>query len=573
MVPPVGTAVFVGRRLELDAARLARRRAVSGDKQLLLVTGEPGIGKTRLTAEIAQECDAAGDLVLHGRWDEEPLCPYQAFREALGRYALRVPEDLVRADVGDLGPGAGPHRARGARATTPSCPPDAPTPRATATEVFEAVNRWVRAVAQRRRLVLVLDDMHWADRPSLLLLEYLLRSTTPTPMLIVATYRQTDTNVTEWFSESLAGIRRTTAVENIALSGLSAAETRELLEAAIGRTLSDHEATGVANLQRHTGGNPFFLQEVVRDLREAGRSLEAWSVANAEELFLPERMRDVVRWRLRQLTDVCMRVLSAASALGEDFDIGTVGDAIECDEETLLAALDEARLAGVIVESSREFDTHRFTHAVVRQALYHDLGVSRRTRLHRQLGKSLEARYGVDAHRHAAELARHFYLGASAGGSRMPCGTSGRGRGRRRPGGVRGRGRPSRPGPRARVGLPVQRDLVRCLLLLAIGKACVQAGAPVRPTTASSRLRAGAACDRATCSPKPPSDSAACSRPGRARRPGARAARDRPGRAARATARPAPWSSAVSPSGDISIDPGAAPSARRRCRGHGATTG
>ena len=202
----------------------------------------------------------------------------------------------------------------------------------------------------------------------------------------MATYRQTDTNVSGWFSESLAGIRRTTSVETIGLAGLSAAETHELLEVAIGRALSEHEAAGAANLQRHTGGNPFFLQEVVRDLREAGRSLEAWSVANAEELLLPERLRDVVRWRLRQLSAICMRVLSAASALGDEFDIGTVGNAIDCDEETLLQALDEARSAGVVTESSREFDTHCFTHAVVRQTLYHELGRSRRTRLHRRLG-------------------------------------------------------------------------------------------------------------------------------------------------------------------------------------------
>ena len=266
----------------------------------------------------------------------------------------------------------------------------------------------------RRDLVLVLDDMHWADRPSLLLLEYLLR--TPTPVLIIATYRHTESNVSGWLSESLAGIRRTTPVKSLSLVGLSPEETKALVEASIGRTLSDDEVAGATNLQRHTGGNPFFLQEVVRDLREAGRSLEAWSVANAEELLLPERMRDVVHWRLRQLSDVCMRVLSAASAVGDEFDIGAVGDAIDTDEDTLLVALDEARLAGVITESSREFDRHSFTHAVVRQALYYGLGSSRRIRLHRQIGKSLEARYGADAHRHAAELAHHFYLGASAGG-------------------------------------------------------------------------------------------------------------------------------------------------------------
>jgi DNA-binding SARP family transcriptional activator len=411
---PSGASAFVGRRTELDVARAARRRAVAGGHLLLLVTGEPGIGKTRLTAEITRECDAAGDLVLHGRWDEEPLCPFQAFREALGRYALRAPGDVVRGDVGALAPvlarivpeilesGAGPQPPRieveGDRY-----------------QVFDAVNRWVHAIAGRRRLVLVLDDMHWADRPSLLLLEYILRSSTQAPVLIVATYRQTDANVSGWFSESLAGIRRTTPVETIALSGLSPAETKELLEDAIGRALSDHEAAGAANLQRHTGGNPFFLQEVVRDLREAGGSLEAWSAANAEELLLPDRMRDVVRWRLRQVTATCMRVLSAASALGDEFDIATVGKAIDCDEETLLSALDEARLAGVVTESSRQFDTHCFTHAVVRQALYDDLGLSRRTRLHRQLGIALEMRYGADTRRHASALAHHFYLGASAG--------------------------------------------------------------------------------------------------------------------------------------------------------------
>ncbi|HUY22853.1 MAG TPA: BTAD domain-containing putative transcriptional regulator [Acidimicrobiales bacterium] len=439
---PAGAVGFVGRLAELDVARSARLRAVAGEQLLLLVTGEPGIGKTRLTAEFAREFDADGDLVLHGRWDEEPLCPYQAFREALGRYARRAPASLVRADVGPLTPvlgrivpelvenhGAGGLLVDGGPEGESDGQGESKGEREGEREgegegegegeryqAFDAVSRWIDAIAARRRLVLVLDDLHWADRPSLLLLEYLLRSTSPSPVLIVATYRQTDAKVAGWFSESLAGIRRTASVERVALGGLSAAETQELVEAAIGRSLTDPEAVGAANLQRHTGGNPFFLQEVVRDLNEAGRSLEAWTVANADELLLPDRLRDVVHWRLRQLSGVCMRVLSAASAMGEEFDIATVGQAIDCDEATLLAALDEARQAGVVSESSRDFDTHRFAHAVVRQALYDELGLSRRARLHRQLGAALEARYGVDSGRHAAELARHFYLGAGAGG-------------------------------------------------------------------------------------------------------------------------------------------------------------
>ena len=354
--------------------------------------------------------------MLHGRWDEEPLCPSQAFREALSRYSRRAPEELLRGDVGQLAPVLGRivPEVLEASGVLQAERADAEGDRY---QVFDAVDRWIRAIAERRHLVLVLDDMHWADRPSLLLLEYLLRSSTPAPVLIIATYRQTDSNVAGWFSESLAGIRRTTSVENIALAGLSPTETQELLEAAIGRTLDDHEAAGAVNLQRHTGGNPFFLQEVVRDLREAGRSLQV--VVGGERRGAPASRGHARR-----------RAVAPSPALGRcacgccrphrrwatSSTSATVGNAIDCDEETLLLALDEARLAGVVTESSRRFDTHCFTHAVVRQALYHELGLSRRTRLHRQLGQALERRYGADGPRHAAVLAHHFYLGASAGG-------------------------------------------------------------------------------------------------------------------------------------------------------------
>ncbi len=268
-------AAFVGRHLELEITRAARRRAAKGERVLVLVTGEPGIGKTRLTAEMAREFDDAGDLVLHGRWDEEPLCPYQAFREAFGRYAQEAPRALVRADVG-------PTLASLARIVPELLEADRRPGSSTATEaegaggagdddgdryrVFDAVRRWVDAIASRRRLMLVLDDLHWADQPSMLLLEYLLRSASPTQVMIVATYRPTEATIPGWFSERLAGIRRTAYVENVALGGLSAAETRQLVEAALGRALSESEAAGTANLQRRTGGNPFFLHEVVRDL-------------------------------------------------------------------------------------------------------------------------------------------------------------------------------------------------------------------------------------------------------------------------------------------------------------------
>ena len=327
----------------------------AGEQLLMLITGEPGIGKTRLTAEIARECDAAGDLVLHGRWDEEPLCPSQAFREALSRYALRAPEGLVRGRRRRAGSRAwrasSPRSSRASRAPPRPSGAEAESDRY---QVFDAVDRWIRAIADRRRLVLVLDDMHWADRPVTLLLEYLLRSSTPAPLLIVATYRQTDSNVAGWFSESLAGIRRTTSVENIALAGLSAAETQELLEAAIGRTLE-------------------------RPTRPRGRptcsGTRAATPSSCRRWCGTCERRDdhsrPGRWRTPRSS--CCPSGCATSCGGAFVSFPTSacvscrphrrwatsstsprsGCAIDCDEETLLLALDEARLAGVVTESSR----------------------------------------------------------------------------------------------------------------------------------------------------------------------------------------------------------------------------
>jgi len=418
-VDAAGAQAFVGRRAELEVARAARGRAAAGGRTILLVAGEPGIGKTRFTAEMASEFDAQGDLVLRGRWDEDPLCPYQAFREALGRYAQHAPAEVLEADTAGLVPFLGRIVPELYRGGTPPPAAGAGGREGEGVEdryrVFDAVSRWLRAIAGRRRLVLVLDDMHWADRPSLLLLDYVLRTTANSPVLAVAAYRHTDANASTWLSESLAGMRRSARVERLTLSGLSAAETCQLVEASFGRALSADEIAGTANLQRHTGGNPFFLQELVRDLDETGRSLEAWSAAAGDDLLIPEGLRDVVRWRLRQLSPATMRVLGAASALGEEFDPAVAGDAVGCDAATVLGVVDEAAAAGVVGDSPGHRGWLRFDHAVVRQALYDDLGLHRRAHLHRRLGTTLRARYGQDAELHAAELARHFYLGAGDG--------------------------------------------------------------------------------------------------------------------------------------------------------------
>jgi tetratricopeptide (TPR) repeat protein len=246
------------------------------------------------------------------------------------------------------------------------------------------------------------------------LLEFLLRSRRPGPFLVLATCRRTQANAAD-LKGLLAGLRRSAAVVEMTLGGLSDDETGALLGSALGSSLGEAEAAGALNLRRHTGGNPFFLQAVAQDLVETGCSLKAWSDAKAGPLPIPDQLRDVVRWRLRQVSSSCLEVLAASSAVGESFSGTLVREILGRDERFPLAALDEARLAGLVTAGEAPED-HRFAHAVVRRALYDDLGPTRRVALHHRVGDVLEARPALSEQPRLAELAHHFYLGAPLGG-------------------------------------------------------------------------------------------------------------------------------------------------------------
>jgi hypothetical protein len=404
---PRGSETFVGRHAEIELAWASRLEATA-ERVLLLIKGEPGIGKTRLVAEIASRAAAAGDLVIHGRWDEENLAPYQALREAMGDLICAFPNSALRDDLGAYAGDV----ARIVPELSDHLRLDVSMPGSTAEpdryRIFEGVNAWLSAVASRRKLVLALDDLQWADRPSLLLLEFVLRSSSPIPFLIVCTHRQTSAQTSEWPASSLASLRRVTALRQLTLGGFSPEETTELICSAFGRSLNEVEALGVLNLHRHTDGNPFFLQAVANDLREGGASLEAWSDSECLPLPVPDQLRDVVRWRLRQLSAPTIEVLSAASAVGEEFSASIVGEALGYELGSVISALDEARFAGLLADGSKESDSHRFAHAIVRHALYEDVSMGRRAQLHMALATCIEARRDPRQRSHTAELARHY---------------------------------------------------------------------------------------------------------------------------------------------------------------------
>lgn len=388
---------FVNRHRELTVLREAWSDAISGHRVLALVAGEPGMGKTALAAELARLVHAGDGLVLYGRWNEEVLAPYQAFREALGEYARACPVTLLRRDVGE----AGGEIARlcpelrhqiGVRAAPLLTGAEADRYR-----LFESLDTWIQRVAARRPVLLVLDDLQWADRPSLLLLLHLVQSPRSTPVLTVAMYRDVGLDRSE-LPALLPSLVRDTDRRRIPIRGLDRGSIAELLEATTGQAFG-HDLALLEEFERQTAGNPFFLLEMTRHLSELGRDA------------IPESVRDLVRWRLARLSAPCVKVLSVASVAGERFDASILGPAISLDDDEVVDLLEEAARAGLIAEVDDAPDRWRFSHSLARRVIADELSESRQARLHQRLGAVLESRSGIPA----AELAYHFGAAAAIG--------------------------------------------------------------------------------------------------------------------------------------------------------------
>jgi DNA-binding SARP family transcriptional activator/tetratricopeptide (TPR) repeat protein len=408
---PRERTAFVGRGRELDVLREAWRAACGGERRLLVVAGEPGIGKTRLTRQFAVEAHEQG-TVLRAGCEEEALLPYQPWVEALRHYARGRPAQWAHSSLGS----GGEELARLIPELAETAPPSAVAavgdPETRRYMLFEAVALLLSEAAARAPVLLVLDDLHWADRGTLHLLRHVMRAPQEAPLLIVATYRPAEVAPPHPFAELVADLRRDGLVERVTLAGLDQADVAELIASHAGHAAG----TGVVSaVHEQTDGNPFFVEEVMRHLIETGRVFERegrWSSAlTADEIGVPEGVKDVLGSRLARLSEVCRSVLSQAAVLGRAFSFEVLVQATESSDEEAIAGLEEARAAQLVVEEDGG-SSHAFTHALVRETIYGELSAPRRQRLHLRAARAIEAVEGDGA---LAALAVHHRLAGPSG--------------------------------------------------------------------------------------------------------------------------------------------------------------
>jgi class 3 adenylate cyclase/tetratricopeptide (TPR) repeat protein len=422
-IPPAlsagGRRVFVGREPELARLDKAWAQAVAGQAGLVLVAGEPGVGKTRLLAEFASAAHTRRASVLYGRCDEDAVVAYQPFVEAIGQYVALCPVEGLVVDVARCGNDLG-RLLPELRDRLPTVQPR-PTGDLDAERqaMFDAVACLIRSVAERAPVVMVLDDLHWATTPTLLLLRHLLDSLGGAPVMVIASFRDTELRHDHPLGELVADLRGGPELTNLALTGLDETGVAAYLEAAAGHGLELAELDVARVLHNETDGNPFFLGQLLRHFVESGAIAQeqdrwVWR-ASIEDLAVPAGVRDVVRRRLSRLPDATTRMLAFAAVIGHEFSldvlerVGGLGDHV-----ALLDAIDPAVEARLVLEVGGVPGRYNFSHALVRHTLYGDLTAGRRAWMHQQIAEASELSPGpIEAK--LASLAHHFCAAAHPG--------------------------------------------------------------------------------------------------------------------------------------------------------------
>jgi DNA-binding CsgD family transcriptional regulator/tetratricopeptide (TPR) repeat protein len=398
--------VFVGRQREMGELKVALEDVLSGHGRLVMLVGEPGIGKTRTARELAAIAEQRGARVLWGWcYEEEGAPPYWPWVQPIRSYFQQRDPEQLRSE---MGPGAADiaEVIPELKERLPDLkPPPALAPEEARFRLFDSITTFLKNAAQSQPMMLVLDDLHWADKPSLLLLQFLVRQLGGSRLLVMGCYRDVELSRQHPLSEALAQLSREPVFQRKPLRGLSQADTGRFIEVTAG---TEPPSSLVETIYGHTEGNPFFMTEVIRLLAERGE-LSSEEIGGPQGIRIPEGVREVIGQRLNRLSEQCNQTLATASIIGREFDFKLLKALSSgVTEERLLEVIDEALEAHLVEEVPGGIDRYQFSHALIQQTLAEELSTSRRVRLHARIAEALEALYGADVEAHAAELAHHF---------------------------------------------------------------------------------------------------------------------------------------------------------------------
>ena len=404
--------VFVGRDAELETLRAALEDSLSGHGRILMLVGEPGIGKTRTSEELCTYAKMRGAQVLWGRCYEGDGAPaYWPWVQIIRSYVHdRDPKELAS----EMGPGAAEiaEVVSEVRDRLPGLPlPVQLEPEEARFRLFDSITAFITNASRSKPLVVVLDDLHWSDKPSLLLLEFLARQLADARLLVLGTYRDVELGRQHPLERTLAGLARSGASDRVLLRGITEEDIGRFIELSARKAAP---ARLVEAVFRETEGNPFFVHEVVNLLESDGRlanpdSVESWSVE------IPQGVRQVIGRRLSTLSTDCNALLTTAAVMGREFDFPVLAQVAELSEDAVLEFIEQSEDARIIEEMPESVGRYRFSHALIRETLYEELRTTRRLRVHRRIATVIEERNADRLEPHLAELAYHFCEAATGG--------------------------------------------------------------------------------------------------------------------------------------------------------------
>ena len=400
--------VFVGRQREMGELKACLEDALSGRGRLVTLVGEPGIGKTRTAPEMATYAGLRGAQVLWGRcYEEQGVPPYWPWVQAIRSYVRERDPEQLRSEMG-AGAADIAEVVSDVRERLPNLqPPPQLEPEQARFRLFDSIAAFLKTASQRQPLVLVLDDLHWADQPSLMLLQFVARELGGARLLLIGTYRDVELSRQHPLAEALGELTRERLFQRVLLRGLSQEDVGRFIEMTSGNSAPQGLVEAVHS---QTEGNPLFVTEVVRLLVQEGelnaemvRGTDSWTIR------IPEGVREVIGRRLNRLSQRCNETLTIASVIGREFTLAQLSPLVEeVTEDRLFEILEEALAARVIEELPQTVGRYQFTHALIQETLTAELSLTRRVRLHGRIAEALEDLYGADAEAHAAELAHHF---------------------------------------------------------------------------------------------------------------------------------------------------------------------